>query len=335
MKERGILQRRGWGCGLVGILMLLGGCEAKLRLEAVDAAREQAIRRTDHFQSAVANAERMVVVGTHGLIVTSADQGKSWQRFELAGWPSLIDITACPDGELVALAYEGQIWTAPATADAWTMHRIESAETPQALTCDPAGRIWVVGGFSSFTMSADHGKTWSAQSLDEDLFLTTIQFFDGDTAIATGEFGTVVKTIDAGATWQVQAPMPDEFYPEDTWFQDSQTGWAVSLRGRVLATTDGGMTWALQSTPTLAPLFSLSMSGGVPYAVGGDGVIVRRVDEAWQAVEYAEPFHLYLRAVAPVGDRLLVAGGSGALRLLSLEPASAVRAGLSAVVQHD
>ena len=300
------------------VLTLLAGCEAKLRLQDVEAAKHEPIRRSDQFQAAVASDPLLVVVGLHGIVVTSADHGATWTRHELAGWPSLIGLTRCPNGSLVALAYEGELWTAPATAETWVRQKIETKETPQAITCDPTGQLWVVGSYSSILNSADGGKTWKSQSLDDDLFLTSVQFVDAKNAIATGEFGTIVKSTDAGATWQKQDPMPEEFYPEDTWFKDALTGWSVSLRGRLLGTTDGGATWTMQETPTVAPLFKLGAAGAVPLAVGGDGVVLRRVDDAWQAVTYEDPYNLYLRVLLPVGDKLLIAGGSGALRVIPL-----------------
>ncbi len=310
----------------LGLALLLAGCEAKLRLEEVDATRQQPIRRSDQFQAAASNAERVVVVATHGVIVTSADQGQSWQRVELEGWPSLMDVAACPDGSFVALAFERQIWLGSPTAEQWTMAKIDSNETPQALTCDSRGRVWVVGSFSTFLVSADKGATWTAQSLEEDLFLTSIQFFDANHAIAVGEFGAVLKTMDGGTTWQNLDPMPEEFYPQDAWFQDPQQGWAVGLRGRVMETADGGATWRLVQTPTLAPLFTLGALNGVPCVVGGDGVVMLRVNGQWQPQSYPDAYHQYLRAMLPLGDKLLVAGGSGALRVLTLSNPQAVQA---------
>jgi photosystem II stability/assembly factor-like uncharacterized protein len=298
--------------------MLVGGCEAKLRLDEVEATREQAIRRSDQFQAAVATAERVVVVGTHGVIVTSSDQGTTWHRHELDSWPSLIDVAACPDGSLAALAYERELWTAPATGEQWTLHKLESKETPQALTCDPQGRLWIVGSFSSIQSSSDGGKTWSSQTLDEDLFLTSIQFLDPQHAFATGEFGTVLKTSDGGATWQRLANLPDEFYPEDAWFKNLQQGWVAGLQGGLLMTGDGGQTWSRQDTGTFAPLYSLGTVAGVPYVVGGEGVVLRLANDQWRKIDYVDQSHGYLRVVLEVGhDKLLVAGGGGIARLIT------------------
>lgn len=311
------------------LAILLAGCEAKLRLDGVEATKAQPVRRTDQFQSAVGSEQALVAVASHGVVVASTDHGKTWRRHDLAGWPSLIDIDRCPDGQLVALSYEREIWLAPADGSSWERRPIDTKETPQALTCDPTGRIWVVGSFSTFLSSTDRGATWQSQSLDQDLLLTTIQFLDADHAVSTGEFGTVATTEDGGKTWRQLDPIPEEFYPADTWFRDTQRGWSVGLQGRIYGTRDGGASWQLEPTPTLAPLYSLAGVNGAPYAVGGEGVVLRLDGDQWKEVRYNEPSHSYLRALAPAGNELMVAGGAGSLRLLDLAASAA------APTQHE
>lgn len=323
--------RRGVGSGSIWVLCvvagLLVGCEAKLRLAAVEEAGREPIRRSDQYQAAVAAPDRLVVVGTHGVVLTST-HGDSWTRQDLPGWPSLIDLARCPDGTWVALAFEREVWTAAPDAARWTRVPLADGETPQAITCDPQGRWWIAGGFSSLQWTADGGRNWNTHTLDEDLFLTSVQFVDAMTAYATGEFGTVICSRDGGATWERLESLPDEFYPQDAWFADAQRGWIVGLRGGILATEDGGDSWSRQASPTLAPLYGLGIVDGIPQAVGGEGVVLRLQDGHWQRIDYADPVHGFLRAIAPApGGRVLVAGGGGALRLI---PAGATRALASA-----
>jgi photosystem II stability/assembly factor-like uncharacterized protein len=96
-----------------------------------------------------------------------------------------------------------------------------------------------VGSFSTFLSSRDGGESWQEDSLNEDAMLTSIQFLDAQLGYATGEFGVVSRTVDGGASWEVLAPMRDEFYPQTTLFTDADTGWSVGLDGMVLHTRDG------------------------------------------------------------------------------------------------
>lgn len=315
------IARRRWAHDIVvvALALLLAACEAPLRLQGVEQSLGEPIWRGDLFQAAATAGQAIVVVGNHGLILHSSDGGVSWGRHELPEWPSLIDVTACGDGLIAALAIEGEVWTSTDGGATWTEHLVETEEAPQAITCDRRDRLWVVGSFSTIMSSADDGATWTDVSLGDDVILNAIQFFDDEQAIVLGEFGTVIKTSDGGATWEHADPLPDEFYPLAVWFDDPDTGWVAGLGGRVLHTTDGGATWERQPTPTLVPLYGLARSGGALYAVGGEGTLLKLEAERWVRVDHGKPIRLFLRAILPLGeDRLLVGGRAGALYVLPI-----------------
>ncbi len=305
-----------WVTALV-LLLLLNGCEAPLKMDSVEQRLHEPIRRSDQFQMASANKNAIIVVGNQGLVVTSADEGKSWQRSKLPGWPELIGVTSCPDGSFAALAAEGQVWVSVNDGGNWTPHAIDSEEAPQAITCDPRNGIWVVGSFSSIFSSTDAGVSWEITSMDEDTILTNIQFTDAQTAFISGEFGTLLKTTDGGLTWVNLPELESEFYPQAMHFADSSRGWIVGLQGQILYTEDGGENWLLQQTDTHAPLYGIEKAGSELYAVGGEGVVLKQNGQQWTNLDHGQAIFLYLRAALPVGkDRLLVAGQAGALYLL-------------------
>jgi photosystem II stability/assembly factor-like uncharacterized protein len=305
-----------WFAVLV-LLVLLNGCEAPLKVDAVEQRLDEPIRRSDQFQMATANKNAIVVVGNQGLVVISADEGKSWQRDKLPGWPELIGVTTCPGGAFAALAAEGQVWVSANDGGDWTRYALDSEEAPQAITCDSQNRIWVVGSFSSIFSSADAGASWEISSMDEDTIFTNIQFVDAQTAFISGEFGTLLKTTDAGLTWVSMPALANEFYPQAMRFADSNRGWIVGLQGQILYTEDGGEHWAVQQTDTHAPLYGIEQAGTDLYAVGGEGMVLKKNGQHWTTMDHGQAIFLYLRAVLPVGkDRLLVAGQAGALYLL-------------------
>ncbi len=74
-----------------------------------------------------------------------------------------------------------------------------------------------------------------------------------DVIFAAGEAGTILRSTDAGATWdRVNSATGHTITGID--FADSQNGWAVTLAGAVFRTTDGGQSWSLISND-LAGLF--------------------------------------------------------------------------------
>ncbi|HEY5789252.1 MAG TPA: glycosyl hydrolase, partial [Gammaproteobacteria bacterium] len=165
-------------CALALAALLLGACEAPLDLAGVERESQQPVRRYDQFQSATQVGDTVVVVGSHGAVLSSADGGRSWQRRELAGAPLLTEVVGCPDGSLAALDERRQVWLSGDRGGSWEARPLEGPEMPLALTCDPAGRLWAVGTFSTIWSSGDRGASWQQQSLGEDVLLNTVQFTD-------------------------------------------------------------------------------------------------------------------------------------------------------------
>lgn len=301
--------------------VLLSGCEPPLVLEGVEKERSKAVRRADDFQAMAYNGSTVVAVGARGVVVMSKDAGASWSRTILEGKPFLMDIDVCPDDSFVILDYLGNIWLLETAAAEWRPRPIDSMETPQAVTCDTEGRIWVVGGFSSILRSDDRGDTWSENVLNRDMYYTSVQFFDADNAILTGEFGVVTRTTDGGETWEMLEPIPDDFYPQAAWFQSPERGWVTGLKGTVFYTDNGGESWRSQETGTNDPIHNIVADGHSLYAVGSNGLILKcpacvtneSEEAAWQVVEHDLPVRFYLRGAVLIEDKLWVAGAAGAL----------------------
>ena len=295
--------------------LTLIGCEAPLVLDRVEAQSGATTQRFDLFQATATNGDTIVVVGSGGVVITSADDGSTWNRQVLSGVPFLLDVTACPDHQFVALAARNQIWIGDSAGQTWQAAPLETFEALQALTCDPRGRLWVVGSFSTIWRSDDLGKSWVETSMDEDLHLTTIQFVDSNNAFMTGEFGVIIRTRDGGETWQNLEPLADEFYPQAAYFRDTETGWIVGLNGTIWMTVDGAQTWAMQPTGTTTPLYGIAASDAGLFVVGGFGTVLARNPAGdWSRVNHDKPIRFYLRGVLPLDDhRILAVGGAGAL----------------------
>ena len=307
-------------CLLAVVCLLSSGCESPLVLDEVEKAGQSPIRRTDNIQAVSAFQQNIVAVGSAGLILASQDDGATWQRHEIASWPSFLDITNCDDGLFAALAFEGEVWLSADNGANWIRSELPTEEAPQAIQCDPAGTLWVVGSFSTISTSSDGGANWTVSSQDEDVIYTDIQFFSEQTALVAGEFGTLMKTTDGGANWEFMTPMPDEFYPQSMYFEDLDKGWIAGLGGVLLATEDGGRTWQVQSTGSLVTLYTMAKADGHIFVVGGEGSLFRYDGTAWAPVDHGQTFRLYLRGLETLPDhRLIVSGPGGVLHVFSID----------------
>jgi photosystem II stability/assembly factor-like uncharacterized protein len=67
----------------------------------------------------------------------------------------------------------------------------------------------------------------------------------GDTLVAVGERGLIIRSKDNGETWQ-QANVPISATLTAVHFPSDDLGWAVGHAGTILHTSDGGSNWSLQ-----------------------------------------------------------------------------------------
>lgn len=301
------------------LILSLMACEAPLVLDQVEQSKQSFTRRTDIFLAIGSNAEDIVVVGSHGLVLVSNNDGESWQRQELSEWPALIDVAACANGNFAALSFEGDVWVSEDRGKTWQARKLGTEESPQSITCDSGNRLWVVGAFATISHSDDLGSNWSLSTTDEDIILNNIQFISDNEAYISGEFGTLMKTTDRGANWEMLAPIKEDFYPQDMYFENDQSGWVIGLAGLVLHTSDGGQSWQIQETNTLVSLFRLAMSNETLIAVGGEGKIFGLNGDSWRELNHGKSIRLYLGGIEALqNDRIIVAGPAGILHILSV-----------------
>jgi photosystem II stability/assembly factor-like uncharacterized protein len=303
--------------------LLLTGCEAPLNLEAVRQVSEQSSKRTDFYQAMARNDNVIVVSGNNGVLLTSPDEGATWRRQPLSTTASFLALDVCPDNSFIALTFNNQIWHGDAQASHWTPHALPSQEQMMTAACAPDGSWWTAGSFTTIQYSSDQGETWDETSLYEDAIINNLQFLNQDQAIATGEYGMVLRTDDGGANWDYAGYLPDEFYAHTSYFRSMSEGWVGGLNGFIYHTTDGGESWEQIFAETNAPVFGFIPGDAELYAVADNATVLQLQGSAWKKIsESDQPLYLRTGLLMPE-QKLLVAGGRGLLFDLELPAASA------------
>ncbi|PPI83715.1 glycosyl hydrolase [Marinobacter maroccanus] len=293
--------------------LLLSGCEAPLNLEAVRQQSQQAVQRTDFFQAVAQNDRVIAIAGNTGTMLVSDDGGQSWQRVPVSTNESFLSLDACPDGSFIALTFDNQFWHGNSAGTQWTAHELPSQEQMMTAACSPDGSWWAGGSFTTIQSSTDQGASWQETTLNEDAILTNLQFLDSETAMATGEYGLLLKTLDGGQSWDYAGYLPEEFYPHSAHFSSATEGWVGGLNGFIYHTTDGGETWNRQETDTSMPVFGFITAGDSLFALGDNATVMALQENQWTSLETPNQ-PLYLRdGVALNNSQLLVAGGRGLL----------------------
>ncbi len=118
------------------------------------------------------------------------------------------------------------------------------------------------------------GDCWTWQNpLPKGNPLRDVFFVDAQTGWAVGDYGTILKTQNGGATWTAQTSGTTS-YLKSVYFSDNQTGWAVGQGGTILKTKNGGVTWTAQTSGAINWLHSVYFSDSqTGWAVGGLGTI--------------------------------------------------------------
>jgi photosystem II stability/assembly factor-like uncharacterized protein len=141
-----------------------------------------------------------------------------------------------------------------------------------------------------------------------------IRFVDRNTGWAVGSAGTIMRSDDAGVTWQRQQS-PTSLDLTSLCFVDKDHGWIAGSRGLILVTTNGGSSWTQQESGTgnwLASIwFSDSQRGWV---AGENGTILLTNDggKKWRLAEtHVDTTLMALTFVSPLLG--WAAGGYGTI----------------------
>jgi len=129
---------------------------------------------------------------------------------------------------------------------------------------------------------ADVGELAEKPISPADKFLD-VAYAEGDTFVVVGYRGKVLRSTDAGKTWQEVVPRPTDWTLTDVEFE-GEYGWAVGQGGAILHSRDSGKTWSLQSSDTDVHLMSVSFIDKLHGWVSGDLSTVASTDnggETW------------------------------------------------------
>lgn len=185
-------------------------------------------------------------------------------------------------------------------------------------------RVVSVGDHGAILLSDDEGGHFRQATLvPVSSMLTSVWFANDRTGWAVGQWGTILRTDDAGETWRIQRlDLANDRPFFSVYFKDKSEGWAVGLWSLMLHTTDGGATWqevALQpppgSTKADVNLYSIfANANGELFISAEKGFVLRSTDagKSWTYLStgYAGSFW---SGVALKDGTLLVGGLRGSI----------------------
>ncbi len=114
-------------------------------------------------------------------------------------------------------------------------------------------------------------------------YLKDVYFPNENTGYITGSKGLLLKTTDAGLSWE-KIETPTEKNLKHVWFANSETDYVTGEEGFIMKTTDGGSSWLIQesgTTEVFNDIFFLNENIG--YIAGMNGQLLRTTNggETW------------------------------------------------------
>lgn len=236
-------------------------------------------------------------VGQYGTILHSTDGGKSWSYQKSACENDLLGVCAIGPQQACAVGNRGTVLMTADGGGSWKPVDLGVSCLLTDVTFTSGSEGWIVGEFESIYHSIDGGATWKlvnggepaeidfSQIGEDELVgddfgmeevvytLKSVLFLNPRLGWAVGEYGTVVKTTDGGATWQKQHS-GTEHSLTDVDFLNETFGFAVGLDGTIIRTTDGGTTWSADKPTVSAHYYGVAFKHYGPESSCNDAVAV-------------------------------------------------------------
>ncbi len=270
-----------------------------------------------------------VAVGAGGMIYESDDAGASWKpNLQTETQLALLAVDrrgshTIAVGQMGAVLVEDSpgVWK---KYDSGLEHRLLT------VSVNSSGLAFAAGEFGTVAKSSDGGHTWTvaapdwAAMADKDTFGTgepTIYAAHvseaGEVTIA-GEFGVIMRSSDAGATWHAVRPIQSKA-PTIFAMQIVPKGegncYAVGQTGELLVSSDGGTTWEERKSVTQANYLGVAAAKSGDVVITGMRVMMHSRDAGatWNFVSNSDTTTEWYQAVRAeqTTGRILAVGHGG------------------------
>ena len=238
------------------------------------------------------NENKGWIVGSDGVIVSTADGGTTWVQARKFTTDALVQIHFTNETTGWMLC-ERNIYSRGNDATSYLRKTTDGGRNWEKIEFQDGGRERVTrllfnkygtarafGEGGVFYKLQEDGVSWKKVQTAIHFLLLDGAFADDTVGAIVGTGGTILFTEDAGFTWEKASLLGDTDTRFNAVYFAGQNGaWAVGTKGRIFHSNGGGRLWRQQQstvTANLNDVFFTSASSG--WAVGDNGIIVRTRD---------------------------------------------------------
>ncbi len=286
-------EQDGWSCGRWGtILHTSDGGKTWVRQES----------GTDYMLVSIhfADALHGHAVGEEGIILSTEDGGKRWKKQACPVDFFLMDVHFADAAKGWIVSERTHILYTENGGETWQVQFSDQDFILKSVSfCDEVNG-WAAGEYGYIYHTADGGAHWEKQAgyyviseetdeVEGGTFLFDVEAVDPQTAWAVGIDSYIVRTADAGKTWQEVAagiPKTPLFCVE----ADGVNNILIGGTAVFLASSDGGSKWqqpAFEPPMIYGWIYGLDRIGKSRFAaVGWEGAIYLNASDKWSRASY-------------------------------------------------
>ena len=216
------------------------------------------------------------VSGDGGALLKTINGGASWTRLGV-GTPAADQyywsIFAIDAANVIAVGNAGKIFRTTNSGATWGEMSSGTFNNLTGVYFANGAIGWAVGG-GSLLKTINGGTNWYPMPSGSSNFWWTADAVTQDLVWLSG--GTISKSTDGALSSTAQYSTPGVTFRGIDMI-DANNGWAVGNSGYIRKTVNGGTAWTEETSPTTVILRDVACpSAGLCFAVGDDGVIIRR-----------------------------------------------------------
>ena len=287
---------------LIGIMLSFSDTMAETNWNVL---REDNFIRDDGIQGMLHDVyfgdnQNGLVVGDSGLMLVTADGGKTWAKKEINTRPP-----GAAAGQRAGRPPGGSPPAGFGGGGSPTLYNIYFVN-------EKIG--YITGARGAILKTEDGGKTWNRKIARSEAarqnnnprrggiraHLMGIQMISETVGFIVGSENTILKTTDSGETWigsSERARVGETRNNlENIWFVSPTTGWIIGSYGTLLHTTDGGETWEKRNAGFDNNLFDIHFyDEKTGWICGQEGLILHTNDggKTWNQQKTDSIYNLY------------------------------------------
>ncbi len=223
---------------------------------------------------AAIDASHVGVVGNSGAAFATTNGGSTWTNVVPGARDAASDADATDSQTILTSDAAGKVQLSTNGGSTWTafdtgmgMVAVNGVALHASGTGTSDLQLFAVGNSGSMAVSRDGGSSWSQPTSGTAQDLWDIDVRSDGVALAVGAAGTILRSVDWGATWTTVANTGASLLQVE--LHPSGVAIAVGAGGVVRRSTDSGATWSTRTSGTTEELLDVSMpSSSVVYAAG-------------------------------------------------------------------